>query len=152
MKRIILGMLFVLMFCGNVYSQDWSGTYKTIDYDEDPRGGESTITIKKSGNGYKVDITFEEQHVRYPSTCYLKSVNGNNNLDDKMLRILNSKNQELITLLQTSKYIRMNFNKNIRGIFGECVDDYGKKFKPDKEFEKSFRDDIFEGMMFKKVE
>lgn len=151
MMKILLGFVLVLIFpvCG--YCYDWSGTYETIDYDEDPRGGDCTVQIRKSGIDYRVDVEFREKHVRYPSTCYLKNVVGKTRFDN-MLSITNSKNSDIITLLKTSKYIRMNFDKNSRGLFGYCISDFdGKKFTPDREFENGFREDIFEGMMLKKI-
>lgn len=53
MKRIILGFLFVFMFCGSVYSMDWSGTYELMNNNNGWDGGE--LKIKKNGSSYKVE-------------------------------------------------------------------------------------------------
>lgn len=129
MKKVIFGLILSLAFPVFGYCYDWAGTYETIDYDEDPRGGKCTVKIRKAVNDYKVEIEFNEIHVRYPSTCYLKNTIGKP-IFDNMLSISNSRNTDLITLLKTSRYIRMNFDKNHRGIFGYCISDYdGKKFR-----------------------
>lgn len=84
MKRIILGFLFVFMFCGSVYSMDWSGTYKLIDTRDYWNGGE--IKVTKDGKNYKI-IDFGLFEIlgngRSPGFCLEneKGIDSNNSLE-----------------------------------------------------------------------
>lgn len=126
MKRIILGFLFVFMFCGTVYSMDWSGTYDNSKTETKYHGLYYEVQIKSSNNNiYKVDLSVNETSVRYPTTCYMKNGTGKEN--NGQLYIYNSKCKHIFTLTKNSNKFTIKVVPNVKGIFTNCVLHDGRK-------------------------
>lgn len=136
----------------------WEGNYETLtgdgEEDEAMLKGCAMITIRKDDDGYSADIEFRRKTDEFSLVCQLTDLSGKED-DGNSMHLYDGEGTELILLSRIVKKekptrnLRMNMARNTPGIFGLCeIDDDGKEFEPDIEFEQMFRDSVFEGMAF----